>query len=176
MAKGKIIWLNGVSSSGKSSLTIELQKYLAEPYFCIGQDTFTDIIAPCLSGNFNGINGDVLWYTAVNAMYHTIKLYSDLGLNVIVDHVVLNQDDGKEQALYNDCMKMLVDYPLYLIKVECSIEELKRREKERGDREIGNAEWQVKQGLYPLEGYNAVVDSSKNPMSECVETIIKAFN
>ncbi|MDF2588511.1 MAG: Chloramphenicol phosphotransferase family protein [Anaerocolumna sp.] len=76
-------------------------------------------------------------------MYHTIKTYTDMGLNVIVDHVVLNQDDGKEQILFDSCINELKNYPITLVKVVCSLEELKRREEGRGDREIGNAEWQV---------------------------------
>ena len=167
MKKGPIIWLNGVSSSGKSTLTIELQKRLSFPYFCIAMDTFTDIIAPWLSGNFNGIDADELWYTAVKAMNHTIKLYSDLGLNVIVDHVVLNQDDGKEQRLHDEFIKILSDYPLILVQVTCSIDELKRREIERGNREIGSAEWQVNKGLYPSDGYAMIVDTSVNSTEVC---------
>lgn len=163
MKKGHIIWLNGVSSSGKSSLTQELQKMLPEPYFCIGQDTFTDIIAPCVSGLFNGIDSNTLWYMAVDAMYHTIKTYSDMGLNVIVDHVVLNQDDGKEQKLFDSCLNELKNYPIIFVKVTCSLDELKRREAKRGDRDIGNAEWQVRQGLYPLYGYDVIVDTSVIP-------------
>jgi len=97
MGKGHIIWLNGVSSSGKSLLTEELQKILSEPYFCIGQDTFTDIIAPCLSGYFNGIDGDSLWYVAVDAMYHTIKTYSDMGLNVQKTYIKLLSKASKFQ-------------------------------------------------------------------------------
>jgi len=171
MKKGNIIWLNGVSSSGKSTLTVELQKRLEFPCFCISQDTFTDVIAPCFSGNFNGIETDDLWYTAVMAMYHTIKLYSDLGLNVIVDHVVLNQNDGKEQQLFDECMKMLSGYPFILVQVTCSVDELKRREIERGDREIGNAEWQVSKGLYPSDGYTIIVDTSANSTEYCVAMI-----
>jgi chloramphenicol 3-O phosphotransferase len=175
MKKGNIIWLNGVSSSGKSSLTKELQKILPEPYFCIGQDTFTDIIAPCLSGYFNGIDSDTLWYTAVNAMYHTIKTYSDMGLNVIIDHVVLNQDDGKEQKLFDSIINELQFYPITLVKVICSLEELKRREISRGDRNIGNAEWQVKQGLYPLAGYHITVDTYITSLVECAKIISKSI-
>lgn len=174
MKKGHIIWLNGVSSSGKSSLTEELQKVLPEPYFCIGQDTFTDIIAPCLSGYFNGIDGNSLWYVAVDAMYHTIKAYSDMGLNVIVDHVILNQNDGKEQKLFDSCINELKFYPITLVKVICSLEELKRRELSRGDRDIGNAEWQVKQGLYPLDDYDIIVDTSVMSLVDCAKNIYKA--
>lgn len=172
MKKGNIIWLNGVSSSGKSSLVCALQKRLPNPYFCISQDTFTDIIAPCLSGFYNGIDGDELWYTAVIAMYHTIKLYSDLGYNVIVDHVVLNQDDGKEQHYYDECMKALQDYPLLLTEVTCPLEQLKLREIKRGDREIGNSEWQFKKGLYPSGNYHVSVDTFNNSLEECAEQII----
>lgn len=175
MEKGHIIWLNGVSSAGKSSLAQELQKILPVPYFCIGQDTFTDIIAPCVSGYFNGIDGDSLWYMAVDAMYHTIKTYSDMGLNVIVDHVVLNQDDGKKQNLFNSCRDTLENYPITFVKVLCSLEELKRREVNRGDRDIGNAEWQIKQGLYPLDCYDVVVDTGEMSLQKCVKNICKTI-
>ena len=176
MEKGKIILLNGVTSSGNSTLTIELQKHLQLPYFCIGLDTFTDVIAPWLSGNFNGIEADDLWYTAVKAMYHTIKLYSDLGLNVIVDHVVINNDDGKEQQLFDDFMSMMSGYPLILVQVTCSIAALKEREIKRGDRDIGNAEWQVEKGLYPLSGYDIIVDTSEISTLECAIKIINLID
>jgi len=172
MEKGKIIFLNGVTSAGKSTLTVELQKQLPLPYFCIGLDTFTDIIAPWLSGNFNGIEADDLLYTAVKAMYHTIKLYSDLGLNVIVDHVVLNYDDWNERQLYDECIKLLSGYPLTLVQVTCSLEVLKQREINRGDRDIGNAEWHVNKGLYPSDGYDIIVDTSEMPSNECATRII----
>jgi chloramphenicol 3-O phosphotransferase len=59
--------------------------------------------------------------------------------------------------------------------VICSLEELKRREISRGDRDIGNAEWQVKQGLYPLEGYNIIVDTCLSSLTECAQKISKAI-
>lgn len=175
MKRGRIIWLNGVSSSGKSSLTKELQKILPEPYFCIGQDTFTDIIAPCVSGYFNGIDSETLWYIAVDAMYHTVKTYSDMGLNVIVDHVVLNQEDGKEQKLFDSCINELEDYSITFVKVICSLDELKSREISRGDRDIGNAEWQIKQGLYPQNGYDVIVDTNVKSLLECARILYNSL-
>ena len=41
MQKGKIIFLNGVSSSGKSTLAKTLQDRLEEPFYLIANDTFT---------------------------------------------------------------------------------------------------------------------------------------
>lgn len=92
------------------------------------------------------------------SFFITIKTYPELELNLI-DHVVLNQVDGKEQKLFDRFVKQLDDYPVALVKVICPIEELRKRELSRGDRKIGNAEWQLKQGLYPLEGYVIIVNT-----------------
>lgn len=173
MKQGHIIWLNGVSSSGKSTLANALQKQLQEPYFCIGQDIFTDQIAPCLSGAYNGIDGETLWYLAVDAMYHTIKTYADLGLNVIVDHVILNQENQREQRLFDACRKELANYPITYVKVTCSLDELAKRELLRGDRESGTAEWQMKTGLYPSDGYDVEVNTGSVPLDECAQKVIE---
>lgn len=41
----------------------------------------------------------------------------------------------------------------------CPLEKLKPREINCWNRELGNAEWQVKKGLYPDEGYSIGVDT-----------------
>lgn len=46
------------------------------------------------------------------------------------------------------------------------------REIERGDCEIGNAEWQLNMGLYPQGGYTCEVDTSKDSMDECSKQIL----
>ena len=55
------------------------------------------------------------------------------------------------------------------------IRRTKKREISRGDRDIGNAEWQVKQGLYQLEGYNIIVDTCLSSLTECAQKISKAI-
>lgn len=171
MKKGKIIWLNGVSSAGKSTLVRALQRKLPEPYFCIAQDTFTDIIAPWLSGEFNGEEPNRLWFMAVSAMNHTVKLYSDLGYNVIVDHVILKPQDGETDRPLNEGVDLLYEYPVLFVKVTCPLSELNRREKERGDRDIGNAEWQFPI-LHPQDTYDITVDTYANTTEECADRII----
>ena len=54
MNKGKIICLNGVSSSGKSTLAKALQDKLKEPYYLMSEDTFTFM----LPEKFNGFTND----------------------------------------------------------------------------------------------------------------------
>ena len=43
MQKGKIIFLNGVSSSGKTTPAKTLQARLPEPYYWLSVDTFMDM-------------------------------------------------------------------------------------------------------------------------------------
>ena len=168
MEKGKIIFLNGVSSAGKSTLVRALHRKLHKPYYCIGMDTFTDVIAPwLLSGEFYGEDPEKLWTQAVSAMHHTIRLYSDLGNNVIVDHVMI----VREKSL-QECVNLLHDYPVIFVKVTCPLAELQKREKERGDRTIGTAEWQIPL-LHPQDTYDVIVDTCANSPEECAEQIIK---
>jgi chloramphenicol 3-O-phosphotransferase len=78
MSKGKIICLNGVSSSGKSTLARSLQEILEQPYYLMSEDTFVFI----LPDKFNAFKNDTeendkYLEEALFNYYHTIKLYSD---------------------------------------------------------------------------------------------------
>jgi len=44
MTNGKIIFLNGTSSSGKTSLATELQEILEEKFYHVQIDTFCDML------------------------------------------------------------------------------------------------------------------------------------
>jgi chloramphenicol 3-O phosphotransferase len=173
MEKGKIIFLNGTSSSGKSTLAKVLQRKLPEPYFCIAMDTFTDIISPWFTGDYNGETSENLERQSLSAMHHTIKLYSDLGYNVIVDDVICKwvSSQGEEYKLLEECVALMHDYPVLFVKVYCPLEELKRREIERGDRDIGSAEGNYNL-LYPKDDYDIVVDTFENSSEECANKII----
>lgn len=95
MKKGNIIFLNGTTSSGKTTLTKVLQKKLTEPYYHISCDVF-DSMAPHKED-------EVLFSSylekSVSAMHHTIKLYCDLGINTIIDHVILDLTDKGDRLL-----------------------------------------------------------------------------
>lgn len=59
---------------------------------------------------------------------------SDSGVNVIIDDVMLSRFHRLEE-----CVSRFKGYPVLLVRVDCAIEELRRRERERGDRQIGQA-------------------------------------
>ena len=159
--------MNGVSSSGKSTLARSLQENLKEPYYWMSEDTFTFI----LPDKFNIFKNDTIenekiWDQAIINYYHAIKMYSDRGYNVIVDGVL---DDEEWVDVF---VGILHENPVLFVHVTCPEEELIRRELSRGDREIGLAIEQLAY-LSPKEQiYDVTVDTHANTTEECAGKII----
>ena len=171
MEKGKIIFLNGVSSSGKSTLAKTLQARLSDPFYVLANDMFTDdSVAP---DKFIEIDMDATYQRALKGMYHAVKGFSDAGISTIVDDVLL-KEEGYDRL--GECLKLLHDYSVLFVHVICgSLEELRRREKERGDRGIGQGESQLSQ-LTPQDTYDITVDTYINTKEECAGKIIEMLN
>ena len=165
MPKGKIIYLEGVSSAGKTSLAKALQARLAEPFFWLAGDMFWDM-APKKFVN----DMDAIFPKIDAATVNTIRLFSDLGIDVIVDIVPVNISGsmGKFVRALHDC-------PVLYVHVTCPLEELRRREKERGDRQVGQGESQLA-WISPQGAYDIIVDTYKNSSEECADKIIELLN
>ena len=80
MPKGKIIFLNGVSSSGKTTLAKSLQERLTEPFFWLASDTFIGML-PEKYNNPNKTGAMPVCLKAIVMTHHTIKFFSDMGVN-----------------------------------------------------------------------------------------------
>jgi methionine synthase II (cobalamin-independent) len=65
---------------------------------------------------------DILFDPIISVYYATIKLFSEMDLNVIVDTVIDND------KWFNDFYELLSDFPILFVGVLCSKEELTRRE------------------------------------------------
>lgn len=169
MKKGTIILLNGVSSAGKSTLTKAIQKKLDTPYYHICCDDFMNMTPKhILDKDF-----DTQISITQGIMQETILLFSEKGHNVIVDDVILDLPD-KIDWLYKYSV-ILQNSNVLFVKVNCSLDELKRREIKRGDRGIGRSEWQ----LWHMDNsviYDLEVDTSINTTEECADQIISKLN
>ncbi len=164
MKKGKIVLLNGVSSAGKTTLGRELQKKSDEPFYWLANDTFVDMLpSKCWDADPAEYGSHALLM-----LNRAAKMFSDEGKNVIVDHVILNTE---KRDLFKDFILSLRDNPVLLVNVVCPISELERREKERGDRNIGQAVGQLNL-LNPQDGYDIIVDTFNTSISNCAEDII----
>jgi len=163
--KGNIIILNGPSSAGKTTLAHALQAELNEIYYRLSADDFMKMIdREKMHENFFARLGE-----ALTAMHHTIKLFSDRGLNVIADHVLL--ETPEEKFTTPEIVMLLNKYPVMFVRVDCDLQELERRERERGDRQIGQAKWQLGH-MHSHDTYDLRINTFKQNTDECVRQII----
>jgi len=170
MGKGSIIWLNGVSSSGKSTLAKALQDRLSEPFYVLANDMFTD--DPVCPVKFVDIDANDTYQRALMGMYHAVKGFSDTGINVIADDVLLIEN-GYDRL--GQCVELFHDYPIMFVHVTCPVDELRRREELRGDRGFGQGEGQIAI-LTPQDTYDVTVDTFDSSIVECADKIIELLN
>ncbi|MDQ0062704.1 chloramphenicol phosphotransferase CPT family protein [Paenibacillus harenae] len=173
MKQGLIVFLNGTSSSGKTSISMELKNQKEIPFHHLSIDDFFRNYFDFINNKFPDIEptkevdniGQIIFDPIVSVYYATIKLFSEMGLNVIVDTVI---DNDKR---FNDYLDVLFDYPTLFVGVICSKEELTRREQIRGDREIGLANSQYDK-IYSFNEYDLEVNTEELSPTECAEKIL----
>lgn len=108
---------------------------------------------------------NILFDPIVSLYYATIKLFSEMGLNVIMDTVIDND------KWFNDFYDLLSDHPILFVGVRCSKQELTRREQSRGDRLIGLAYSQF-DNVYSYNEYDLEVNTEQFSPAECAEKIL----
>jgi chloramphenicol 3-O phosphotransferase len=148
-----------------------LQRKLTEPFYHLSVDGIFSIWPQ----KYIQSNPAQTVATTLTALNHTIKVYSDIGINVIADYVFL-EGDGKgytATGLDNlaECVALFHGHEVLFVHVTCPLDELRRREKERGDRPIGNAETMLSQ-LVPKDTYDITVDTFNNTKEACADMII----
>ncbi|PWI19918.1 chloramphenicol phosphotransferase [Streptomyces sp. Act143] len=159
--QGLVIFLNGTSSSGKSSIATALLSVLDEPYFHLPVDAFHAMrsSAPVPPDQL----GTVLHRTW-QGFHRAVAGMAAAGNNVVVDHVL-----SAEWRL-RDCLSLFVPRQVVFVGVHCPPEELERRERGRGDRPAGLAARQLEQvhshGIYDIE-----CDTSRATPRECAVRI-----
>lgn len=179
MKKGKIIFLNGVSSVGKSTLSRNIQHKLEEAYHYLNVDNFmafTDMSKHPAKYFEKGKD-------PVSLFPHVVKLYADLGVNVIVD-VAFMKWKGPQLFLAEEsldtCIEMFHDYPLTYVHVTCPYKEVKRRHDERGDRSRGRKlqlDYQDDDLVGDLDGiYDVTVNTYLDSQEACADQVINALN
>ena len=177
---GKIIYLSGISSAGKTTLSRELQRTLPEPYLYLGIDLFIYMMPPgywneppdgfTLEKSDRGteIKTGPFAQDLGQAMLDTIENLARTGRNLIVDDVMLSQD------YLESCMAKLAGLSVLLVKVYCPLEVAEQREQARGDRDLGFVKFQY--GLVEsTHGYDLVVDTAANTTEECARQIVARF-
>jgi chloramphenicol 3-O phosphotransferase len=145
-SRGLIVFLNGTSSSGKSSIARELLTILDEPYFHLPVDAFH---AMRTSREFPAERLPAILKRTWMGFHRAVAGMAAAGNNVVVDHLF------SEPWRLDDCLDLFCPEDVVLVGVRCPLPELERREQARGDRPPGLAARQIDQvhahGVYDIE-------------------------
>ena len=168
MEKGRIIYLNGVTSSGKTSIVDALQKSKDKFFYVAANDLFEQMIGDdYLAKDYWGHLGEV-----IIMMYHTVKLFSDHGKNVIIDGILVERPEIKNH--YERMKEILKDNPLDIIEVYCPIEVCRSRNLIRGDRYEEQSEEQLSIMAKGIP-YSCKVETHIHNPEECARIIMNSL-
>lgn len=177
LKQGIIVFLNGTSSSGKTSISTELLNQNEISFRHLSIDDFfhglfhdyIDFINTKCSKSADGedveVSVQIIIDSLVTLFYSTVKFMSEKGINVVVDTV----NDNEER--FNTCLGLLIDRPVLFVGVTCSKEELIRREKLREDRQSGLAIAQY-DIVYRLNEYDIELNTETLRPNECANLIL----
>ena len=139
-ASGKIIYLNGTSSAGKTTLAEALLNELQEPYLHFSINLFDEL--PSRKQMQRGLIPDIAYFEL--GFTKCIEALANSGNNIIVDDVIAPPQDlpsGQEfdsRDLLRQRVTILSPFDLLFVKVFCPLDELERREIARGARSVRN--------------------------------------
>lgn len=154
---GRIVWLNGTSSAGKSSIAEQLLLALDTPSFHMSVDVFNGMRARERTLELDAGELEVVLTRTRSGFHHAVAGMAVAGNDLVVDYVF------SEPWRLLECLRLCVGLDVVLVGVHCSEPELVRREAARGDREVGLALAQLEQvhshGIYDIECDTTTCDS-----------------
>ncbi|MGB0453111.1 MAG: chloramphenicol phosphotransferase CPT family protein [Bacteriovoracaceae bacterium] len=163
-----IIYLNGTSSSGKTTVAKLIQEEFEGSYFYFSIDSLLySLPEKTLKSIESG--GDLAkqldWQGIFASYFECLMALSRNGQNVIGDCPIYSQKQF-------DCFKESIGEIKEIVRVgiDCPLEILNQREKDRGDRAIGLAASQA-ETIHQFLPYDLKVDSSEMNPQEIVDKI-----
>ena len=140
---GRIIFLNGASSSGTSTLAKAMQEPLPEPFPHVSPDHLG--VSGMLPAQCDP-DGPFGWWQQMrprffDGFHRCLPALAVEGNDLIVEHII-------EFGAWREYLATLLDGPdVFLVGVHCDLAEIDRRERDRGDRRT--AEGPVARGDRP---------------------------
>lgn len=162
MPRHPILFLNGTSSAGKTTIARAFQKLWYDPVLYASIDSFIFMFADHVLKN-DEVRKVALW-PLISAFNQSLPNIAATGFPVVIDYVM------ESRIWLDECLDSLRDYDVYFIGVKCPLEVLERREITRGDRQIGFARWQHER-VHRYGDYDLEIDTSIHSPEECAEQL-----
>ncbi len=190
---GRIILLNGSSSSGKTTLARTLQRVLRDPWQHVALDQFRD----GLPGRFRGLNsppgtpgaqglnvvpvdlggqrvteirfGD-FGEAVLRAMRRTVAELAQQSVNVVVDDLLF------KPAYLDDYRDTLAGLEVWFVGVRCALDVVEAREVLRPGRFPGTASSHFKSVHAHGLAYDIEVDTGANDPNTCAQQIMQRLD
>ena len=166
MEKGSIIYLNGVTSVGKTSI-IEALRRKGVDFYYLSDDIFEDNVIDVEYGTPG------YWETlaeAVFLMYRTAALFSDYGKTVVIDSMLMESDAFAPH--YRRMLEIFAGYPLSVVEVYCPLEICRQRNLAREDRHEMQSHEQAAVMAKDVD-YALRLDTSLLTPEECADKIVE---
>lgn len=167
-----VLYLNGTSSSGKSSIAHEIQKQLIAPTIYFSIDTLLYALSPQVLESIQGKRPQTCplnWNSIFMGYFECVRALDESGNFVIADCPVYSE------GLFNMYKKSL--YPLknkYVVGVVCPLEVCMQREVDRKDRAIGIAKKQFTE-IHSFINYDYRIDTNYNKPDVIANLIIECI-
>lgn len=170
MTPGRIILLHGASSAGKTTLARAMQEVLATPFLHLSSDQ----MAPMLPARREP-SGPWSWWTDMrpkffHGFHRCIPALAVAGNDLVVDHVI------EFPAWRDELAALLAGFDVFLVGVHCDVAEIDRRERERGDRRIGEGRSHVEEdAIHTFGSYDLDVDTTGAEPATLAKTVVSAW-
>jgi chloramphenicol 3-O phosphotransferase len=170
--QGRVVLLNGASSSGKSTLARGLQNALDTPFLHVSSD---QLIAAGVLPSRREVDGPFAWWEEMrprffDGFHRCIPALAAAGNDLIVEHIIEFASWRRQLG------QLLAAFDVFFVGVHCDVPELDRREQMRGDRRAGEGRTHVEvDRIHDFGLYDYEVDTTEGMSDDLVTQCISAW-
>jgi chloramphenicol 3-O phosphotransferase len=162
--------LNGASSSGKTTLARALQAAMPGPFLHVASDQLTGMLPP------RGAEGGPFdWWHQVrprffDGFHRCLPALAGAGNDLIVEHII------EFAAWRAQLADLLAGLDVFLVGVHCDLDVIDRRERQRGDRRLGEGRTHVLvDGIHTFGPYDLAVDTTAGVTPVLTSSVLAAW-
>lgn len=132
---GKIIFVHGASSSGKSTIARGIQAQIGLPFWHISIDHLRDAgVLPMARFKSREFDWKAARAPFFDGFHRSLAAYAAAGNNLVLEHIL------DTPGWLDDLVALFAPFDVFFVGVHCPLPLLIEREKARGDRPLGSAE------------------------------------